>query len=508
VLRRFSNMPPTYRLIPRGNISGTPTERRRHDPINVPDHMIDADSGTAPAISTQAWRTLAITSVVVFMVSLELTIIALALPEIGDAFPAASDATLSWILTVYNIGVASLLLFSGWWADKSGRKKVFLIGLALFATGSVLAAVAPTIELLIVARGIQSIGGAVQYPAGLALLLPAFPVERRQMAIGIWGAMGALAASVAPSFGAVLVNAFGWRSIFAINVPVAILAIIAGRIWLDESRGEVPESRVDLIGVPLASIGVGAIILGIVQAGEWGPGSPAQIFTIVLGIVLVVAFIVRSRTHPAPLFDLDLLKLRSFSDANIGMVAFTMAFFSWVVTLPTFMQDEWSWSVLEAGFAIAPGPLIAMLTSPPLGRLADRIGPAPVLMLGGLSGAIGLGLQRLVVTLEPNYLLMILLPGSFVGLAAGCSFAMLVGAAMRDVPPAQFGMAGAGRSTMFQLAIALGVALGFGLTAGTESGIEALAANRRLWVVGAVFYFLQFLVFWKRYPRDVPTAAS
>ncbi len=442
------------------------------------------------------------------MVSLEITIIALALPEIRDAFPDASESTLSWILTIYNIGVASLLLLSGWWADKSGRKKVFLIGLSFFAIGSIIAALAPTIELLIAARAIQSIGGAIQYPAGLALLLPAFPVERRQMAIGIWGAMGALAAAVGPSVGAVLVSALGWRAIFGINVPVAIIAIIAGRVWLDESKGEVPEGRVDVIGVPLASVGVGAIILGIVQAGEWGPGSPAQLITIAIGIVLFVAFIVRSRTHPNPLFDLDLLKLRSFSDANIGMIAFTMAFFSWLVTLPTFIQDEWGWSVLETGFAIAPGPLIAMLVSPPLGRLADRIGPAPVLMLGGIVGAIGLVLQRVLTTLEPNYLLMILLPGAFVGVAAGCSFAMLVGAAMRDVSPSQFGMAGAGRSTMFQLAIALGVALGFGMTVTADGSAEVLAFNRRLWLVCAAFYFVQFLIFWKRYPRKLPAATA
>lgn len=463
--------------------------------------MSSSTTLATPEIPRSAWRTLSITSVVVFMVSLEITIIALALPEIRQAFPDASDSTLSWILTVYNIGVASLLLLSGWWADKSGRKKVFLVGLAFFALGSIIAAVAPTVELLIVARAIQSIGGAIQYPAGLALLLPAFPTERRQMAIGIWGAMGALAAAVGPSVGAIVVEALGWRAIFGINVPVAILAFIAGRMYLEESKGEVPEGRVDVIGVPLASVGVGAIILGIVQAGEWGPGSPAQVITIVVGIVLVIAFIVRSRTHPAPLFDLKLLKLRSFSDANLGMVAFTVAFFSWLVTFPTFIQDEWGWSVLETGFAIAPGPLIAMIASPPLGRIADRIGPAPVLMLGGISGAIGLILHRLLITLEPNYVLMVLLPGAFIGIAAGSSFAMVVGAAMRDISPAQFGMAGAGRSTIFQLAVAVGIAFGFAITLGAETSEQALDFNRRLWLAGAALYFVQFLIFWKRYPH-------
>ena len=465
-------------------------------------------TAASPEIPRSAWRTLTITSAVVFMVSLEITIIALALPEIREAFPDASDSTLSWILTVYNIGVASLLLLAGWWADKSGRKKVFVIGLSFFAAGSVVATVAPTVEVLIAARAIQSIGGAVQYPAGLALLLRAFPDERRQMAIGVWGAMGALAAAVGPSLGAILVQAFGWRAIFGINIPVAIVAFIAGRFYLEESRGEVPEGRVDLIGVPLASIGVGAIILGIVQAGEWGPGSPAQILTVVAGIVLVAAFIIRSKTHPAPLFDLKLLKLRSFSDANIGMVAFTMAFFSWLVTFPTFVQEEWGWSVLETGFAIAPGPLIAMVASPPFGRIADRIGPAPVLMLGGIAGAIGLLLQRATTSLDPNYLLMVLLPGAFIGIAAGASFAMVVGASMRDIAPAQYGMAGAGRSTMFQLAVAVGIAFGFAMTLGAEGSDQTLAFHGRLWLAGAALYFLQFVVFWKRYPREIPSSVA
>jgi len=228
----------------------------------------------------------------------------------------------------------------------------------------------------------------------------------------------------------------------------------------------------------------------------------------VAGIVLVAAFIIRSKTHPAPLFDLKLLKLRSFSDANIGMVAFTMAFFSWLVTFPTFVQEEWGWSVLETGFAIAPGPLIAMVASPPFGRIADRIGPAPVLMLGGIAGAIGLLLQRATTSLDPNYLLMVLLPGAFIGIAAGASFAMVVGASMRDIAPAQYGMAGAGRSTMFQLAVAVGIAFGFAMTLGAEGSDQTLAFHGRLWLAGAALYFLQFVVFWKRYPREIPSSVA
>ena len=159
-------------------------------------------------ISRRAWITLAITAAASFMVSLEITIISLALPDIRAAFPDASESALSWIITGYNIGVASLLLISGWLADRFGRKRVFLFGLAVFALGSLMAGAANSAELVIASRIVQSIGGAAQFPAGLALLLPAFPLAKRQLAIGTWGAMGGLAAAVGPSVGALLVDGF------------------------------------------------------------------------------------------------------------------------------------------------------------------------------------------------------------------------------------------------------------------------------------------------------------
>ena len=146
----------------------------------------------------QSRRTLFITSLVGFMVAMEITIISIARNEIAAAFPQADPATLSWVITAYNIGVASLLLPAGWMADRYGRKKVFLWGLAAFIIGSLLSGIATTPSLLIAARGIQSIGGAAQYPAGLALLLSAFPIERRMRAIGVWGAVSGLAAALAP----------------------------------------------------------------------------------------------------------------------------------------------------------------------------------------------------------------------------------------------------------------------------------------------------------------------
>lgn len=463
--------------------------------------MTDTTSRSDPArIERSSWLTLVVTSAVGFMVSLEITVIAFALPEIRDAFPAASESRLSWIITAYNIGVASLLLVAGWGADRFGRKKLFLIGLTIFAIGSIGSGLAQSSTMLIVARLVQAIGGALQYPAGLALLLPAFPIERRQMAIGVWGAMGGLAAALGPPIGGLLVAAFGWRSVFLVNVPVALLTIVLGRWWLTESSGDVPD-RVDLLSIPVASAGVGAIVLGIVQGNEWGWLSGSSVLTFAVGVVLIMIFVFRSRSHRSPLFDLTLFRVRSFSLGNIGTLFFVCAFFSYFVPLPSFVQETWGWSATKAGLAIMPGPAIATFLSPVTGRLADRIGPGLILAGGGVAGVLSMVAHLVFTTEEPRLFLGLILPGLLLGVAAGCSFAMSVSAAMRDVPPHRFGMAGAGRTTVFQFSVALAIALSVAVIGRIEDEAATLAGMRNGWLLALLLFAAQTALFGLFYPR-------
>lgn len=462
------------------------------------------ETTTAPAISPSAWRTLGVTSAISFMVSLEITVIALALPDIRSAFPDAGESTLSWIITAYSIGVASLLLVAGWGADRFGRKRTFLLGLAIFAVGSLAAGLAPNANLLIASRILQSIGGALQFPAGLALLLPAFPYERRQMAIGIWGAMGGLAAALGPPIGGLLVGLFGWPSVFLVNVPVAVLTLFLGARWLEESRGDDLVNRVDLISIPAASLGVGALILAIVQAEIWGLSLPTLV-AVASGVGLIALFVIRSDRHPAPLFDLELFRLRSYSLGCIGTVAFVVGFFAFFVPVPSFLQEVWGWSVTRVGLVLIPGPLLATVISPFVGRLADRIGNGPILIVGGISGVIGMAAMLALVDLEPS-VAAIIIPNVFVGIAAGCSFAMLVGATMRDVPPPRFGMAGAGRTTVFQLSLALAIALAVAIIGSPADDVARLAASRVAWTVCLIAFGLQAALFGLFFPRGNPTA--
>ena len=456
-----------------------------------------------PNAQAKANRTLLVTSLVGFMVAMEITIISVARDELAQAFPSASAATLSWVITGYNLGVASLLLPAGWLADRYGRKRVFLVGLVGFAVGSLLSGFAPSASFLIGARILQSVGGACQYPAGLALLLSAFPRDRQQAAIGIWGAVAGLAAALAPSLGALLIQGFGWRAVFLVNVPVAVWAFVAGRRWIEESVGEGVSPRVDLLSVPLASVGVGVLLLAVVQGRDWGWMSPATLISCLIGVVFFLAFVVRSRIHPEPLFDLKLFRLRSYTVANIGSVFFLVAFFSWLIVLPEYLQRVWGWSVLKSGFAIAPGPLLSSALSVTNGRLAGRIGHRPILMVGGIFGVFACLLHLAFTGTTPNFLGGLLFANLVMGAAAGCSFSMLVGASMRDVQPARFGMAGAGRTTVFQLAVAVGVAVAIGVVGRPDGPTEALSNMRIVWWIALVMYACQVALFAVAYPSEL-----
>ena len=450
-------------------------------------------------VPRSAWLTLAVVSVAVFMVAMELTIIALALPEIRASLPGSTPATLSWVVNAYSIMVAALLLLSGWLADRCGRRRIFCTGLVIFAAGSVAAGASNSIGMLIAARALQAVGGSMQYPAGLALLLTAFPRSRHQTAIGAWGAMGGLAAALGPTLGALLIEAFGWRAVFYINVPVALTALLLGARVLEETRGDAA-ARVDVIGVPLASFGVGTVILGVVQGESWGWGAASTLGTFTAGAVMIAAFAVRSGRHPAPLFDLELMRIRSFVLGNLGSLFFALGFFALLVPLPSFIQEVWGWSVVETGLAYAVGPIVSFLVAPQAGRLADRIGNAPILTAGSACGAAGLLWLLLTTTTEPS-LVKLLVATVLVGVSAGTGFSQLVGAALRDVPSQRYAMAAAGRTTFFQLSVAFAIAVSFTIIGRPADMAGKLEAYKAVWMLCTCGYLCNLVLFGLVYPR-------
>ncbi len=456
---------------------------------------IDAGDVT---IGARAWQILFITSVSIFLVAMDVTIVSVALPGIRDSFDEPATV-LAWVFTAYNITFAGLLLVAGKVGDRVGHRQAFLAGLVVFALASLVAAVAPNVEVLIGGRVLQAVGSALIYPASLALLLPEFPPARRSMAIGVWGGIAGLGGAIAPTLGALLVDTAGWRAVFFINLPFVIAAIVAG-IAVLPTGGERLRERFDPVAVPLAAIGVGAIVLVIVQLDEWGLDDPRTLAAIALAAVLLPAFVIRSARHPAPLLDLQLFRIRSFTVGTIAQALYVSSAFGWLVLFPSFFVDVWGYSPLKAGFGLAPAAALGAVLSPLSGRLADRIGHRELVAVECALGAAGALWWALMVGEQPDYVTDVL-PGmvlASLGIAGG--FATLTGALMSRIPPRWYSMAGAARSTIFQLATAVGIAVAVALLDAATGG-DPVTPYTRVWVLATVSGAVAAVVMLVAFPR-------
>jgi len=404
------------------------------------------------------WQVLIVTAVAVFMSFLDVTIVNVAFPDIERDFTGASRADLSWILNAYNIVFAALLVPAGRLADLVGRRRMFLIGVTAFVAASVLCGVATSPELLVAARVLQAAAGAILVPTSLALLLPEFAAEKRATAVAIWGATGAVAAALGPSLGGVLVEEAGWRWVFFLNVPIGLLALVPAQRLLRETRdpaGVFP----DAIGTALMVAGVGALALGIVQGSEWGWGSAGVLGSLGAAAVLLPLVVLRSARHRAPVIELGLFRARSFAVANAGMFAFSTAFYALLLCNVLFLTGAWGYSILEAGFAVTPGPLMAALTAPIGGRLSDRFGQRLVALPGALLFAAGCALFAAGVDATPAYTSEYLGPTILTGAGVGLSFASWSSAAVAELPPTRFATGSAVVSCLRQIGAVLGIAV-------------------------------------------------
>jgi len=255
----------------------------------------------APRFS-RAHKVLGLTAIATFLVSLDTSIVVIAGGTINRDLGPSS--LLPWVFSGYSIAYAAGLLTAGRFADVNGRKRSFMRGLTLFSVGSVLCGLAPNMVFLVLARLVQALGGAMLTPASIALVLPEFPAEKRTVAIGVWGAVGGLAAAAGPSAGGVLVDWLNWRWLFFINVPFCIFTLVVGRKLLHESKDPNATKNVDMVGTALGFPGVALVTLAITQSSEWGYIDNRTIFSMVLGLVLLVLFVQRCSNVINPLLDL------------------------------------------------------------------------------------------------------------------------------------------------------------------------------------------------------------
>jgi EmrB/QacA subfamily drug resistance transporter len=434
---------------------------------------------------TQRWKVLLVTSVAVFMGFLDVTIVNIAFPDIEASFPDASLAGLSWILNAYNIVFAALLVPAGRLADRLGRRRMFFVGIGTFLAASAACGLAPAVPFLVGARVVQAAGAAILVPTSLGLLLPEFPLEQRATATALWGATGAIAAATGPSLGGVLVEATSWRWVFFVNLAIGLPALIPARRLLRERREEHPGPLPDVVGVILLVIAVGLLSLGIVKGQDWGWDSARVVGSLAGSALALAAFVARSARHPAPVVELGLLRVRSFAVANVGVFLFALGFYALLLGNILFLTGVWGWSVLKAGVAVTPGPLMAAVAAALGGRLADRYGQRVVALPGGLLFAAGCLLFATTTTATPHYASEFLPWTMLTGAGVGLSFAAWGSAAVAELPPSRFATGSAISSTSRQIGAVLGIAILVAVL-GTPRPEDAVAPFHTAWELMAL----------------------
>ena len=456
-----------------------PSERQPSESI--------ASSTMAPVPTDRnPWLAVIVTTLVFFLVVIDVSAVNVAFPSIRDDFDVP-ESTLGWMISAYNIAVAALLLVAGRFADSLGRKRLFIPGVAIFAVGSMLSAIAPSAAALIAARVVQGIGGAIIAPTAIAVVLPDFPPNKRSTVIGLTGATGALGAVVGPALGAFLTDLWSWRSIFWINVPISVLVLVLAPRLLRESKNPNATGKVDLIGVPIGTIGVALVMFAIVRAEAWGLTDPRVLAAFVVGLAMIPILVRRSRSHPEPLLELDLFRLRSFSSTNAGLAFYSMAFTSGFLTNSLLLQELWGESLRTTGLALVPSPMLAAVISPFAGRYADKIGHRWILAVGSASCGVAYLSYVFVLDAEPATWTLFVPISLLVGFGVGATIATWASAGLADVGSAQFGTANAMVRTTQQVFYALGISVIVALLADVSISAD-IAQFRWAWgFVGAAY---------------------
>ena len=447
-------------------------------------------------ITKRPWVALLVASSSIFLMVLDAGIIAVALPEIRSDFDESKRGLINLGATSYLVALTSLLLLAGRLADRYGRRKLFLLGLAGTVLAALGAALAPTPEMFLLARTIQGVGAAALIPPALAMVLIDIPKEKQGAAVGLWGSIGATAAVLGPMASGSLIEFFGWRSTFAFMVLIGFLALIVGIKNLNESNDpEVPEN-LDLISVFSGVISIGALTLALLQGNSWGWFSIKILFLIFLLVIASCIFWVTSKRSKSPLLDLELFGNNQYLQATITAGFHQIAFFAFFFSVPILLSEVWGWSAFKTGFAVAPSMILSAFIQAPIGALCDRVGYRKLILLGGLVPTLGVVWWVIFIDLKANYLidflpgvLIIAIGGSMVGITT-------TGAALTVVAPTKLGIANATHQVARRFGSTIGVALAVGLGAGS-SRLDTLANIKILWWLVAITYAMGSIVVWR-----------
>ena len=441
-----------------------------------------------PALSVRRrWTVLAVCALSLFLVGLDTTIVNVGLPAIGRGL-GAETSSLEWVVDAYTVVLASLLISSGALADRFGRRRFFQSGLAVFGTASLACALAPSLGALVAARAVQGAGASMLSPVALAIVVNAMPNPReRAQAIGVWASVFGLSMAVGPVIGGALIEAFGWRSVFWINAPVIVAAVILSAVFLPESRASHPR-RLDLTGQVLLTAAVCVSVAVLIEGPRIGWASPLAWAGYLVTAAAVAAFIMVELRRCEPLMDLGLFRRPSFNTAVLGAVAVFAALTITLLLNTLYLQHARGWTPLTAGIATLPMAFGATVCAPLSGNLVARFGPRRPLLLAGMF--ITAGGASLVSLGQHTNVALLLLAYLLIGTGFGFANAPITNTAVTGLPPARSGVAGAITSTARQLGSAIGIAIAGGLATGIPPARLAQASHPGWLIVTACGIFL------------------
>ena len=415
----------------------------------------------------QAWRALAALCLGFFMILLDQTIVAVATPGIMAAFDARLDQVV-WVTSVYLLCLVVPLLVTGRLGDRFGQRTLFRLGVTVFTLAALVAALAPTLELLVTARAVQGIGAAILTPQTMSVINRVFPQQRRGAALGVWGAVGSVASLVGPVLGGFIVSAVGWRGVFLVHLPVGILAVVLATAWVPTLPTFA--HRIDLASVVVSFLGMTALVVAVQQ----GPGLdwPAWAVALaVLGMVLVVLFIRLQGTASVrgtePLVPLAMFRNRNYSLGVFSIAAMGFTASSMMLPIMLWLQDGQGLNSADAGLMLIPMAVVAAVVSPLIGPAADRIDPR-ILSVGGFGAMIVTLLLIAGLMAGDGPVWLFLGAAALLGVGHALVWAPNSATAMRTVDIAHMGAAAGVYNTGRQTGAVLGAA---GVGAAMQVGV-------------------------------------
>ena len=398
--------------------------------------------------------------------SMDATIVNVAIPTIR-ADMTASLSRLQWIIDIYTLTLASLLMLSGAAADRFGRRRVFRLGLATFAAGSLLCSLAPSVEVLIGARFVQAVGGSMLNPVAMSIITTVFTgrVERAR-AVGVWGAVVGISTALGPMVGGVLIDSLGWQSVFWINLPICAVAFVLTTLFVPETRSQT-QRGIDPIGQVLAIVVMFTVVFGLIER---------QPVVFAVAVVALLGFVIHEWRHPSPFIDVRFFRSVPFTSATVTAVCAFAGLGAFLFSASMYLQGTRHFSAVHTGLLYLPMALGVLICSPLSGRLVGRYGTRPSLLTAGAFIAVAAALLTTLRADTPVWQLMVMF--AVFGIGFGLVNAPITTSAVSGMPTDRAGAASAVASTSRQVGVSVGVAL-CGLLTGASLWwvIAALAAS-------------------------------